>query len=158
MQGVIMEWTTTLESFGDSIGIDHLAPDVDSSCSLLFDGQHEITFTHDAEDHSLLMYCEIGSAAGLTKEACLTLLKASLLGAETGGAALSIHDRLDQVVLWKRFDDNALGTETMHMAVDDFLAQVTVWKKRLAGLSEAYEEETPAGNGTDALNNVGMFV
>ena len=85
-----MEWNTTLESFGSSLGIDGLAPDADGSCSLLFDGENEITFTHDEEDRAIFMYCEIGDAADLSRNACLALLEASLLGAETGGAALSV--------------------------------------------------------------------
>lgn len=152
-----MEWTMTLERFGSSIGIDHLAPDVDSSCSLLFDSQHEVTFTHDEEDHSLLMYCEIGSASGLGKEACLTLLRASLLGAETGGAALAIHDKLEKVVLWKRYDDTITDDE-LKGAVNSFLAQVMVWKKRLTELADGGEaEEAPVDN-SSAMNNFGMFV
>ena len=81
-----MEWNAALESFGSSLGIDGLAPDADGSCSLLFDGENEITFTHDEEDRALFMYSEIGDAADLSKNACLALLEASLLGAETGGA------------------------------------------------------------------------
>ncbi|WP_418765893.1 type III secretion system chaperone [Mailhella sp.] len=154
-----MEWTTTLEHFGSSIGIDHLAPDIDSSCSLLFDNKDEIVFTHDREDHSLLMYCEIGDASTLNKEACLTLLKASLLGSETGGAALSVHDKLNQVVLWKRYDDDSLTPETMSLAVNDFLAQVSSWKKRLAELATEYGQETaPAETNMDTMNNFGLFV
>lgn len=155
-----MEWTMTLERFGSSIGIDHLVPDVDNSCSLLFDSQYEVTFTHDEEDHSLLMYCEIGSASELGKEACLSLLKASLLGAETGGAAFSIHEKLDTVVLWKRYDDTLTDT-AMKEAVDGFLAQVMVWKERLAGLAKEHgSEETPAESSVDmnTMNNFGMFV
>ncbi|HJD96513.1 type III secretion system chaperone [Mailhella massiliensis] len=154
-----MEWTTTMERFGASIGIDHLAPDTGNCCSLLFDSQDEITFTHDEEDRSLLLYSEIGSASGLSREACLTLLKASLLGAETGGAALSIHDRLDQVVLWKRYDDNTLTADTMKDAVNSFLAQISFWKKRLAELATEYEtENTPGENSAITMDNFGMFV
>lgn len=152
-----MEWTTTLERFGSSIGIDHLAPDVNSSCSLLFDSQYEVTFTHDKEDHALLMYCEIGSASELGKEACLSLLKASLLGAETGGAALSIHDRLDEVVLWKRYDDTITDVD-LKEAVNGFLAQVTVWKKKLVELAGSCDAEETSTESAAAMNNFGMFV
>ena len=155
-----MEWNTALESFGSSLGIDALVPDADGSCSLLFDGENEVTFTHDEEDHSLLLYCEIGSAASLSKDACLALLKSSLLGAETGGAALSVHGALDSVVLWKRFDDNALTPETMKIAVNGFLAQVAAWKKRLAELCAApgVEEAPSESSSLDTMSNFGMFV
>lgn len=153
-----MEWTTTLERFGTSLGIDHLAPDVHSSCSLLFDGRYEVTFTHDEDDRSLLMYCELGDASRLSRESCLTLLKASLLGAETGGAALSIHDAVDQVVLWKRFDEDTLNADTMRNAVNDFLAQVTVWKQRLQELGSVDTEYGSSGTDMDTMNNFGMFV
>lgn len=155
-----MEWTTTLERFGASIGIDHLAPDVDGSCALLFDSRDEVTFTHDKEDHALFMYCEIGDASGLSKDACLALLEASLLGAETGGAALSVHKALGRVVLWKRFDDNALSPDTLSMAVNAFLAQVQAWKKKLTELcSVSGETEAPSGGSSlDTMSNFGMFV
>ncbi len=152
-----MEWTMTLERFGSSIGIDHLVPDVDSSCSLLFDSQHEVTFTHDEEDHSLLMYCEIGSASELGKEACLMLLKASLLGAETGGAAVSIHDRLDEVVLWKRHDDT-ISDDELKQSVNDFLAQVMAWKKRLTELADDSGTAEAPADSASTMNNFGMFV
>ncbi len=152
-----MKWTMTLERFGSSIGIDHLAPDVDSSCSLLFDSQHEITFTHDEEDHSLLMYCEIGSASELGKEACLMLLKASLLGAETGGAAFAIHDKLEKVVLWKRYDDT-MTDDDLKEAVNGFLAQVTVWKKKLTELADGIETSEAPADSASTMNNFGMFV
>ena len=155
-----MEWNTALESFGSSLGIDGLAPDVNGSCSLLFDSRDEVTFTHDGEDHALFMYCEIGDASALSKDACLALLEASLLGAKTGGAALSVHGALGRVVLWKRFDDNALTPDTLSLAVNDFLAQVSVWKKRLAELCAAPDvEEAPSeGTSLDTMNNFGMFV
>lgn len=155
-----MEWNTTLESFGSSLGIDGLAPDADGSCSLLFDGENEITFTHDEEDRAIFMYCEIGDAADLSRNACLALLEASLLGAETGGAALSVHGALGRVVLWKRFDDSALNPDTLGLAVNDFLAQVAVWKKKLAELCSAPDqEETPSEDANlDTMSNFGMFV
>ena len=154
-----MEWATTLERFGSSIGIDHLVPDVDNSCSLLFDNEYEVTFTHDEEDHSLLMYCEIGSAAALDKDICLALLKASLLGAETGGAALSVHEPLQEVVIWKRYDDSTLNTATMRNAVNDFLAQASVWKKRLVELAalQANQRSFPPAS-LDTMRHLGLFV
>ena len=152
-----MEWTMTLERFGSSIGIDHLVPDVDSSCSLLFDSQYEVTFIHDDEDHSLLMYCEIGSASELGKEACLMLLKASLLGAETGGAAFAIHDKLEKVVLWKRYDDT-MTDDDLKEAVNGFLAQVTVWKKKLTELADGIETSEAPADSASTMNNFGMFV
>lgn len=155
-----MEWTTTLERFGASIGIDHLAPDVNGSCSLLFDSRDEVTFTHDEEDHALFMYSEIGDASGLSKDICLALLEASLLGAKTGGAALSVHGTLGRVVLWKRFDESALTPDTLSLAVNDFLAQVSVWKKKLSELCAApgTEEAPSEGASFETMNNFGMFV
>lgn len=155
-----MEWNRALESFGSSLGIDDLAPDADGSCSLLFDGENEVTFTHDEEDRALFMYAEIGDASALSKEACLALLEASLLGAKTGGAALSVHGALGRVVLWKRFDDCALTPDALSLAVNEFLAQVAVWKKKLAELCAApgTENEPTEGAPLDTMNNFGMFV
>ena len=155
-----MEWNTALESFGRSLGIDNLVPDADGSCSLLFDGENEVTFTHDKEDHALFMYSEIGDASDLSGKACLALLEDSLLGAKTGGAALSVHGALGRVVLWIRFDESALTPDILSLVVNDFLAQVQTWKKRLTELCTApgAAEAPSEGSSLDAMTNFGLFV
>ena len=71
-----------------------------------------------------------------------------------------MHGRSARVVLWKRFDDSALTPDTLSLAVNDFLAQVAVWKKKLAELCSAPgQEEAPSeGASLDAMSNFGMFV
>ena len=80
----------------------------------------------------MLFYCELGDASALDKEGCLRLLKASLLGAETGGAAFAVHEQLDKILLWKRFDDAFADCPAFEKALNGFLAQASAWKPRLA--------------------------
>ncbi len=153
-----MEWTIMLKRFGEALGIDDLTADEDGGCSLLFDGEHEVFFACDKEDHSVLMYSRIGSAARFNKDDCLMLLKASLLGAQTGGAALSIDEQTDAAVLWKRFDDT-ISEDVLKVVLEGFLAQVIDWKQKLARQgsrqSPSAQDSTPAN--ADALNFIGNF-
>lgn len=153
-----MEWTTVLTRFGAAIGIDDLSADEeDEGCSLLFDDQHEVMFVHDKEDRSVLMYSEVGSASELRAEDCLMLLKASLLGAQTGGAALSVQEAPDTVILWKRYDDT-ITDDGLKAVLNDFLAQVINWKQKL--LHHEAPREEPADNDEilpDLLHHLGAF-
>ena len=138
-----MKFEDVLGDFSEKLGIGRLEPDAGGSVALLFDDLHEITFTPDADDGSLLMYCEIADAARLEKEDLERLLKVSLLGAETGGAAFGIHKPLRKIVLWKRYDNSFSGVTDLENRVNAFLAQVIFWKEHL--------EDRPSEN-KEALN------
>ncbi len=126
-----MQFNDVIHAFGEKIGIGSLAFDTDGSVGLLFDGEHEITFTPDAEDRSVLFHAEVGSASFLDRDACQKLLSASLLGAETGGAAFSVHEAQGLIILWKRHDDGFEDVSAFERAVNAFLVQVIFWKDAL---------------------------
>ncbi len=138
-----MKFIDVLGDFSEKIGLGRLEPDADGSVALLFDDLHEITFTPDADDGSLLMYCEIADADRLDREDLARLLKASLLGAKTGGAAFAIHGALRKIVLWKRHDDSFSGVADLENRVNAFLAQVIFWKEHLED-RPSENEEVPA--------------
>ena len=150
-----MELTALFEELGTSMGIDRLTFDADGQCSLLFDGEHEVTFLHDQGDHALIMYCEVGKLSAQADDICRDLMQASLLGAETGGAALSLDSRLDTIVLWKRHDENFDALPLLEQALNAFLTQAIHWKTRLAQAG-TFQEEKPSD--TSEINNFGMFV
>lgn len=152
-----MEFAALLEQLGAAMGLEDLRPDADGQCALLFDGEHEVTFTPDIQDHSLILHCEVGSASALDRAACLALMQASLLGAETGGAALSVHTGLDKIILWKRYDENFQDLVAVRQAIDSFLPQVMYWKGRLGG-QNAVLPEAEAMPSDSALLYMGMFV
>jgi hypothetical protein len=129
-----MEFSDLFREFGASIGLDELTLDADGSCTLKFDGEHDVTFTLDAEDRSLVIHCEVGEAGSLDKDKCLELMEASLLGAQTGVAALSVHTKLGKIILWKRHDDAHADAADLTKALNSFLAQVISWKERLSQL------------------------
>lgn len=155
-----MEFATLLQELGTDIGIANLSLDTDGQCALLFDGEHEVTFTPDREDHSLLMHCEVGRLSAQDSDTCRKLMQASLLGAETGGSALSVHCGLDKIILWKRYDEDFVDLAALEQAINAFLAQVIHWKERLA--IQGTSDVTPSGMETlsqrDVMNNLGMFV
>ncbi len=137
-----MKFEDALGDLSEKTGIGRLELDADGSVGLVFDNQHEIFFTPDAEDESLLVYCEMADTNGLEKEDLLRLMKASLLGAETGGASFGIHESLRKVVLWKRFDDSFEGAPDLEKKINAFLAQVIYWKENL-GKRPADNEISP---------------
>ena len=126
-----MQFSDAMRELAENSGIGPLQFDADGSVALLFDGEHEITFTPDAEDRSVLFHAELGPAPLQDASACLKLLTASLLGAQTGGAALAVHEALGAVVLWKRHDDSFADRADLERAVNLFLVQVIAWKERL---------------------------
>lgn len=151
-----MEFSAILAQFGDAIGMSGLSLDADGSCTLLFDDAHEITFTCDAADHAVLLYSEVGKASDLReKSEAMRLLSASLLGAQTGGAAFAVHEAMDAVILWKRYDDRFQDVADIEKAVNDFLPQVEEWKGRL---QEHTGESTPSSGDNVMPTGFGLFV
>ncbi len=127
-----MRFDDVIQEFTQKIGVGRTAPDEHGCVSLIFDDTCEITFTEDGDDGSVLLHCELGSADALDSEACQRLLKASLLGEETGGAAFGVHFALDTVVLWKRHDDFG-DCASLEKALDIFLSQAFFWKGQICG-------------------------
>ena len=126
-----MQFKDLIQEFTQKIGIGRTGLDDDGSIALLFDDAFEITFTPDGDDGSLLMHCEMGDAGDLDREACMKLFKASLLGAETGGAAFGVHFALDKIVLWKRHDDDFEDCTALEKAINAFITQIIFWKDQL---------------------------
>ncbi|MCR5812987.1 MAG: type III secretion system chaperone [Desulfovibrio sp.] len=100
--------------------------------TLLFDGLHAVTFQCDADDKSVLFLAEICDLTDVRGDRAEMLLEASLLGAQTGGAAFALSLQLGKVVLWKRHDDCFADENALEQAINTFLAAVITWKGRLA--------------------------
>ena len=45
-----MQFSGVLGGFAAKTGLDDASPDSNGSFSMLFDGEHEVTFIHDEED------------------------------------------------------------------------------------------------------------
>jgi len=141
-----MIFSDVLELLGNAVGLADVALDGEGSCTLLFDGEHEVTFTYDRRNRTVFLH----------REACMSLLQASLLSAETDGGALSVHAATDTVVLWKRYDDTFPDLSALEQAVNDFLAQVACWKEKLvSGVAES-SASVPDGS-PDTFAGFGMF-
>lgn len=141
---ILMTFVDIIREFGEKIGIDALTFDDEGSVTLLFDGEHEITFTPDADDHSVLFHAEMGSASHMDSNSYMKLLTASLLGAETGGAAFAIHEALGNIILWKRHDDVFNDCADFERAVTAFLGQVIAWKDKLNDIDSTNTQTTEA--------------
>ncbi|MGX8718893.1 MAG: type III secretion system chaperone [Desulfovibrio sp.] len=127
-----MKFRELIKEFTQKIGLGPVGLDEDGSIALLFDDSFEITFTPDEDDGSVLLHCEMGAAGDLDREACMKLFKASLLGAETGGAAFGVHFALDKIVLWKRHDDDFEDCAALERAINAFITQIIFWKDQLS--------------------------
>ena len=119
-----MKFQDLISEFTQKIGIGPTGLDEDGSIALRFDDAFEITFTPDGDDASVLLHCEMGDAGTLDRDACMKLFKASLLGAETGGAAFGVHFALDKIVLWKRHDDDFEDCAALEKAINAFIASI----------------------------------
>lgn len=151
-----MIFSDVLELLGNAVGLADVALDGEGSCTLLFDGEHEVTFTYDRRNRTVFLHSEVGEASSLDREACMSLLQASLLGAETDGGALSVHAATDTVVLWKRYDDTFPDLSALEQAVNDFLAQVACWKEKLVSGGAESSASVPDGS-PDTFAGFGMF-
>lgn len=133
-RGVGMRFSNVFSEFTEKCGLG--APvQADGEKTLLFDGIHVVTFQCNKEDHSVILSSEICDAAQLAEDEWEMLLEASLLGAQTGGAAFAVSRKLGKVVLWKRHDDAFEDVVALEKAVNTFLAAVITWSGRLASSS-----------------------
>jgi hypothetical protein len=144
-----MKFELLLEQLGNATGLDGVALDSSGNCTLCFDGEHDITFTRDAEDCAIILHGEVGHVASLGPESCRALLKASLLGAETDGSSLAVNTRsdLEVVVLWKRYDDAFDDYTALEKAINRFLGQIIFWKGKLIQMQQ--QEHLPPTAPTD---------
>ena len=138
-----MEFKSVFKEFTAKVGLD-ADFDADGNAALLFDGEHEITFTIDNAAHAVFFHSEITDIALLDLTLCRRLLSASFLGAQTDGAAFAVHDSLGVIVLWKRFSDVFADVHELEKAIDGFLAQTIAWKKHLKTQQHNDEEENTA--------------
>ncbi len=148
-----MQFTQAISQFGQKIGLGDLRLDEQNSCSLLFDESIEVLFTADDEDKSVLFSCDLGKASELAAdlEQARALLKAALLGAQTGGAAFAINSADDSLVLWKRHDDSFIDELDLEKKVNAFLEECIAWKEKVS------RSEDDAGylQGNDSLAGLG---
>ena len=138
-----MHWKHLLAELGRATGLGDLAPDEEGSCSLLFDGKHELTLTWDKAERTAFLYSRVADGdARRSEEEWRSLLASSCLGAETGGAAFALYGK--SLMLWKRHDAFADYSD-LEKAVNNFLAQVIHWKDKLAAPgATAGREAAPA--------------
>ncbi len=146
-----MKFHDLIREFTQKIGIGPTGLDEDGSIALRFDDAFEITFTPDGDDESVLLHCEMGDAGTLDRDACMKLFKASLLGAETGGAAFGVHFALDKIVLWKRHDDDFEDCAALEKAINAFIAQIIFWKDQLSVAATGGDTGQAAGLPPDFL-------
>ena len=136
-----MRWEHIVAELGEATGLEGLAPDAHGSCSLLFDGEHELTLVRDATESAVFIYGRVAESVAVRgEEAWHALLAASCLGAETGGAAFALYGK--SLILWKRHDAFE-DCPALEKALNSFLAQIILWKERLAVSSPYVEGAKP---------------
>ncbi|MBR4607133.1 MAG: type III secretion system chaperone [Lachnospiraceae bacterium] len=125
-----MQFFAVMDALARKCGLSGVEPR--DSLSLLFDGQHDVTFQCNRSDRSVLMFTEICDVTDMRGSWAEMLLQASLLGAQTEGAAFAVSSRLGKVILWKRYDDAFEDESALEQAINTFLTAVITWKDRLA--------------------------
>lgn len=123
-----MELIHAMNELAAGIGMRPVEADETGGFTLLFDGVQEISFAPDG--NKAVFHAPVGEAARLDREGLLSLLEASLLGAETGGAAFGLHRATGEVVLWKRYGEFS-GRADLEAAIGQFLGLALEWKRRL---------------------------
>lgn len=124
-----MDLIHAMNELAAGIGMRPVEADETGGFTLLFDGEHEMSFAPDGG--GTVFHAPVGEADRLDREGLLSLLEASLLGAETGGAAFGLHRAAGKLVLWKRYGEFS-GRADLESAIHLFLGQVIEWKRRLA--------------------------
>ena len=152
----IMDINGVLAEFAVATGMSGLALDENLRCSILFDDEVIINLEHDPEDNALLLSATIRTLVGVNNEEFIkALLKASFLGSKTGGAAFSINEYNDDIVLWKRLDDVFVEYSIFEKQLNDFLAQVLYWKENILNLNSG---SLSADNSVADFDHASQFI
>lgn len=125
-----MQFTLVLNELVQKCGLSSFA--AGAELSLMFDGQHTVTFLSDASDRSAIFFAEICDVAAVKQDELLELLHVSLLGSQTGGASFAVDRKLGKLILWKRHDDDFQDVAALEWAINAFLAALITWKSRLS--------------------------
>ncbi|MBP3731445.1 MAG: type III secretion system chaperone [Mailhella sp.] len=133
-----MEYTSLLRELSSTLGFD-LAISDSGTCGIIFD-EDEVMF--EINEKRLFIIADLGSCNG-REDACMSLLKASNLGLETGFSCLGIDDARDQFTLCRILEGD-LSYPDFEKLLAIFVEAVRYWKKWLSlPPSDAYKE-TPA--------------
>lgn len=135
---------TTLQEFGDCIGLESLRLDEQGHCALRFDAVH-VHLQLLGEDEQVLCYAPLGRLDAETQPALAwELLDAGYLFRHTGGASLSRDRDTGQCLL-------SCLLEGAHVTVHAFEARMALfvntaehWMQRLE--SAASSPQGPTGN------------
>ena len=131
MKGAYMRFSLVLDELARKCGLGSFEPG--GELSLMFDGQHTVTFQSDADDGSVIFFAEICDVDTLNPNRLGDLMEASLLGSQTGGASFAVARKLGKLVLWKRHDDDFPDVAALERAINSFLSAVITWKAKLVG-------------------------
>ena len=151
-----MDFTTAIQELGGLLGLPELKLDEDQTCTLTLDGDVSITLELDADAGEALFYASLGAVED-SEAGYRQALSLSLLGAHTGGAALSLDDSTGELVLWKRRSAVFADGEELQKALSAFLdASLHVRKLLNAAPAEeaapAPEPELPPPEGPDTMS------
>ena len=123
-----MKFTELMNEHAGAVDIGPVAPDAKGNVTLLFDGEHEVTFSATANG-GVLFQCELGEASRLGDGDCRALLEATF--SETGGAAFAIHRATGILLFWRHHGEfESLGA--LEKALNDFIGQTIAWKQKIA--------------------------
>ncbi len=126
-----MQFSLVLDELAQKCGLGSFEPG--GELSLMFDGQHTVTFQSDPDDRSVVLFAEICDVDTLSPDRLGDLMEASLLGSQTEGASFAVARNLGKLILWKRHDDDFPDVAALERAINSFLSAVITWKGKLEG-------------------------
>lgn len=155
------QFENLMAGFGRTIGIDPLALDEDSGCTLSFDDQ-VVTVTYSEEEESLWLFSDLGMVPDEDRAAFYQhILAANFYRKQMGHAVLSYCEATDSIVLMlskavegleqagleEMVQDFVDLSETLGLGMDDFQQQTPVRQDSdsqasQAGLKSNQQKET----------------
>jgi hypothetical protein len=139
-----------LKDFGVAIGIDGLALNEASACTLAV-GELMLNLQWLPQAEKLLVYAPVG-APDVSVDAlrfCEALLEANCMGRETDGFTLGLFREVDSIVLSGQVPLQNLDAQSLYDFVERFAEQGKNWQQRLAAGVLAPKE---ADGGFDAAH------
>ncbi|MDL2279127.1 type III secretion system chaperone [Desulfovibrio sp. OttesenSCG-928-G11] len=147
-------FSAILAQFGDSIGIEGLAPD-ESGMTALFIDDLQIILNWQEDDDLLTVRALIGDIAPQSDVLRLysELLSANSLCCGTGGLLLGIEPVFDQIVLSGRLPGRDMSPVLLHRFIEFFLDMAEQWQEKIKALQadDAVIDESGTRPGAEGI-------
>lgn len=120
-----------MQELGSRLGLGEVQLDEDGGAQIVVDDDLDIDIARAEEGSGFSLSAVVGPLHANDREAELAeLLAANLLGRGTGGAALSLDDALDEIVLSRIVAQDDLPFEVFEQELTTFIEVLRIWRDR----------------------------